>query len=220
MVYIASMDRAVAVKHVETAIDSLETEVLPVPVRELWVFGDLALGLDPIDRLDLYLTKDILLGGSPEAAEQLEEEFEVSGLGTVVRAEWAETHPQHIVTNAKGYVAPEKCLASQLLPDGEPIHLEVCNSGFEDNVMQRLQAASEREAYEQLLDPRAVLVWRDGETADESLDRLQAGDFVFPTLAESLTMLGLTTDEAKTAAKELDRWRADLEGNSVRGEVV
>ena len=34
-----------------------------MPVREVWVYGDVALGLDPVERLDVYLTKDILLRG-------------------------------------------------------------------------------------------------------------------------------------------------------------
>ncbi len=214
------MERDVAVDHVEAIIETLDSAQLPVPVRELWVFGDLALGLDPIDRLDLYVTKDVLLGGSPEEAANLEEEYGVSGLGTSVRAEWAESHPEHIVTNASGYAAPEKCLASQLLPADESIHLEVCNASFEDNVMQRMRAAIDRRAYEQLLDPRAVLVWREGETADESLQKLRTGEYVFPTLGAALEMLGLDADEAAEAASELDRWRGDLEGMSVRGDVV
>lgn len=214
------MERSTAVDIVTKIIEILDTEPMPVPVRELWVFGDLALGLDPIDRLDLYLTKDILLGGSPDTAAQLEEEYDVQGLGTVVGAEWAKEYPEHIVTNANGYAAPEKCLASHLLPADEPIHLEVCNSGFEDNVMQRLQAAMDRESYEQVLDPRAVLVWRDGETAQESIEKLRTGEFVFPTLADSLEMLGLEDEQAAIAADELNRWRADLDGLSVRGDVV
>lgn len=214
------MERDAAVDHVETIIETLDSAHLPVPVRELWVFGDLALGLDPIDRLDLYVTKDILLGGAPTEAATLEDEHGVSGLGTSVRAEWAKSHPEHIVANASGYAAPEKCLASQLLPAGEPIHLEVCNAGFEDNVLQRMRAAMDREVYEELLDPRAVLVWREGETADESLQKLRTGEYVFPTLAAALEMLGLDADEATEAASEVNRWRGDLEGVSVRGDVV
>ena len=45
-------DRAEAVDRVERLVETVETERMPVPVRELWVYGDLALGLDPIDRLD------------------------------------------------------------------------------------------------------------------------------------------------------------------------
>lgn len=214
------MERSAAVNRVEAVIETLDTERLPVPVRELWVFGDLALGLDPIDHLDLYLTKDVLLGGAPEEADELEDEFGVAGLGTAVRADWAREYPEHIRANASGFAAPEQCLAAQLLPPEEPIHLEVCNAGFEDNVTQRLVAATERGAYEQLLDPRAVLVWRDGATADESLEKLRDGAYVFPTLAESLVMLGLDEETADAAATTLDRWKADLDGPSVRGEVV
>lgn len=215
-----AMDRETAVDHVETVIETLDSHTLPVPVRELWVFGDLALGLDPIDRLDLYLTKDILLGGSPETADELEAEYDVAGLGSVVRAEWANEYPEHIRTNPNGYAAPEKCLAAQLLPEDVPVHLEVCNANFGDNVTQRLTAAADREAYDQLLDPRAVLVWREGETADESLAKLRGGEYVFPTLQESLEMLGMDDDIAAAAAAELDRWQTDLEGQTVRGDVL
>lgn len=214
------MERERAVDHVEAIIETLDDAPLPVPVRELWVCGDLALGLDPIDRLDLYLTKDILLGGSPAMADTLEDEFDVAGLGSVVDAEWAREHPEHIRANANGYVAPERCLAAQLLPDAVEVHLEVCNASFGDNVTQRLAAAADREAYDQLLDPRAVLVWRDGETAEESLEKLRNGEYVFPTLEESLTMLGMDEALAADAAAELDRWKADLEGQTVRGDVV
>lgn len=214
------MERSVAVDHVRSVIETLNSALLPVPVTELWVFGDLALGLDPIDRLDLYLTKEVLLGGSPAVAAELETEFDVTGLGTVVHADWAREYPEHISTNHAGYVAPERCLASQLLPDDEPIHLEVCNAGFEDNVTQRLVAAIDRDSYEQLLDPRAVLVWREGESAHGALERLEHGDYVFPTLAESLVMLGMDQGDATDAAAVLDRWKVEIDGPSVRGDVV
>ncbi len=214
------MERTDAVDLVGEIIEILDTQLLPVPVRELWVYGDLALGLDPLDRLDLYVTKEVLLGGSPADAATYEAEFDIPGIGTTVQVDWARAHPEYIQTNTSGYVAPERCLAAQLLPEDASIHLEVCNAGFESNVTQRLQAAADRASFDQLLDPRAVLVWRDGETATESLEKLRDGAYVFPTLAEALSMLGMEQVVAEEAANELDRWRADLEGQSVRGEVI
>lgn len=50
------MDRRDAVTIVERVLDEIDTQQMPVPVRELWVYGDAALGLDPVERLDLYVT--------------------------------------------------------------------------------------------------------------------------------------------------------------------
>lgn len=214
------MERARAVEHLERIIETVESEEMPVPIRELWVFGELALGLDPLERMDIYLTKDILIDGSSKVAQELEDRFDVAGIGTVVRESWATAHPEHIRTNPNGYVAPEKCLGAHLLPADEPIHLEVCNAGFESNVTQRLEAAVSRDTYEELLDPRAVCVWRDGVRSDEALEKLRDGAYVFPTLEEALSMLGLDDEEASAAADTLISWKADLEGQSVRGDVI
>lgn len=214
------MERDRAVDIVESVLDRVDGETMPVPVRELWVFGELALGLDPLDRLDLYLTKDILIDGSPEEARRKKERFDVDGIGTVVKAEWAERHTEHLRTNPNGYVAPEKCLAAQLLPTDEPVHLEVCNSGFESNVKQRLEGALARGDYTQILDPRAVCLWMNGARSDDALDKLRTGAYVFPTLEEALAMLGLDTDQATDAATTLMTWHQDLEGPSVRGDIV
>ena len=43
-------DRTRAVERVEQVVETVETEQMPVPVREVWVFGDVALGLDPGDQ--------------------------------------------------------------------------------------------------------------------------------------------------------------------------
>ena len=43
-----SMDRAAAVERVEEIVRTVESETMPVPVREVWVYGDVALGLDPV----------------------------------------------------------------------------------------------------------------------------------------------------------------------------
>jgi len=63
------IDRDAALDRVEQLIETVDTEPLPVPVREIWVYGDVALGLDPIDRLDIYVKKDIRLRGDSETAE-------------------------------------------------------------------------------------------------------------------------------------------------------
>ena len=137
------MDRDAALDRVEAILDAVEEDPMPVPVREVWVYGDVALGLDPVERLDVYLTKDILMRGdgeegSDEIGERFEAEYGVKGVGRTVRAEWADRYPDHVRTNDNGYAAPEKCLAAHLLPDDEPVHLEVCNASFDDNVTQRL----------------------------------------------------------------------------------
>ena len=46
--------------------------LLPVPIREVWVYGDVALGLDPIDRLDVYVTKDLLMRGDADREADFE----------------------------------------------------------------------------------------------------------------------------------------------------
>lgn len=215
------MDREAAVDRLETIVETVESDLMPVPVRELWVFGELALGLDPIDRLDVYLTKDVLLrDDDPERVDALEERFGVQGIGRTVRADWAEAFPETVRANDNGYAAPERCLAAHLLPEDEPIHLEVCNTGFEDNVTQRLTGAKNRGEYSQVLDPRGVCLWVDGQRSPSAFEKLRAGEFVFPPLAEALAMLGLDEDEADSAAAAVRDYRASQSGTSVRGEVI
>lgn len=218
----AGMDRSDAIDLVERVIDTVDEERLPVPVREVWVYGDVALGLDPIDRLDIYLTKDLLLGETSETdPETLAEEFGVDGIGSTVRTEWAKEHPEWIRTNDAGYAAPERCLAAHLLDGVEaPVHLEVCNTGFEDNVTQRLEGARVREAYGEVIDPRGVCLWIDGIRSEDALEDLRRGELVFPTLPEALEMLGATEAEAQSAAAEISERRTVAEGPSVRGDVV
>lgn len=216
-----AMDRAAAVGRVEHLVETVETDPMPVPVREVWVFGDLALGLDPVDRLRVYLTKDILLrDDDPDADDLFETEYGVSGVGRTVRSEWARRNPDLIRTNDAGHVAPERCLAAHLTDPDEPIHLEVCNSGFEDNVTQRLAAARETAEYERLLDPRGVCLWVDGERSETALSKLRAGDLVLPTLPSALEMLGMDPDEAESAAERLRAYQRDQTGATVRGDVV
>ncbi|KTG30989.1 DUF7095 family protein [Haloferax profundi] len=215
------MERDAALDRVEAIVDAVESETLPVPVREVWVYGDVALGLDPLDRLDVYVTKDILLRGDPDAASEFETSHGVKGVGKSIRAEWAREHPDLVRANTNGYAAPEKCLAAHLLPDDdEPVHLEVCNASFEDNVTQRLKGAVSREAYEQILDPRGVCLYADGQRSPSAMEKLRNGEFAFPTLTGALEMLGLESDEAETAVEAMRTYRAEQTGTTVRGDVV
>ncbi|WP_232687297.1 DUF7095 family protein [Halobacterium zhouii] len=215
------MDREAAVERVTELVDTVEDEEMPVPVREVWVYGDVALGLDPVERLDVYLTKDILMrGDDADRADEFEAEYGVKGVGKTVRASWADDHPQLLRANDNGHVAPERCLGSHLVGDDEPIHLEVCNSGFEDNVTQRLKGARARENYEQVLDPRGVCLWADGQRSEDAFQKLREGDLVFPTLSGALEMLGMDESEAETAADAVEARRERSEGRTVRGDVV
>ncbi|MFC4543194.1 hypothetical protein ACFO5R_14790 [Halosolutus amylolyticus] len=214
-------DRSDAVDRLETLVDTVEAERMPVPVREVWAFGDVALGLDPIDRLDVYVTKDVLMrDDSDPAAGDAGEQFRVEGVGKSVRADWAADHPEYLRANANGHAAPEKCLAAHLLGEDEPIHLEVCNASFEDNVTQRLRGAKLREDYTQLLDPRGVCLWADGTRSEEAFRKLRESELALPTLSAALEMLGMDDEEATEAARELHAWRERQDGVTVRGDVV
>ena len=216
-----TMDRSAAVERVEEIVATVEDDRMPVPVREVWVFGDVALGLDPIERLDVYVTKDILFKDDPDRAAEFERSHGVDGVGKTVRAAWAEEFPDSLRANANGHAAPEKCLAAHLLPDtDEPIHLEVCNASFDDNVTQRLKGAMAREDYEQILDPRGACLWVDGQRSTEAFEKLRNGEFVLPTLSGALEMLGLDEDDAAEAADTVRAYRERQDGPSVRGDVV
>lgn len=212
--------RDAAVSRLEELVETVETEPMPVPVRELWVYGDLALGMDPIDRLDVYLTKDILLENDDERDEVYYKDHGVRGVGTAVSADWADAHPEYVRANEHGHVAPERCLAAHLLGDDEPVHLEVCNASFEDNVTQRLRGARLREDYTQLLDPRGVCLWVDGTRSSDAFEKLRESAFAMPTLSASLEMLGMDESEATEAAKAVHAWREEQDGVTVRGDVV
>ncbi|MGQ3328911.1 DUF7095 family protein [Halorubrum sp. FL23] len=214
------MDREQAVARLESLVDRVERETMPVPVREVWAFGDVALGLDPVERLDVYLTKDVIMGGDTEAAADFAAEYGVKGVGTSVRAAWAEAHPDRVRASDNGYAAPERCLAAELVNDDEPIHLEVCNASFEDNVRQRLKGALARDAYEEVLDPRGVCLWVDGTRDEEAFDRLRDASLAMPTLPAALGMLGADEEVAREAADVLKRARAEQSGASVRGDMV
>ncbi|QCS41585.1 hypothetical protein [Natrinema versiforme] len=228
-------DRSDAVDRLERFVDTVEDDRLPVPVREVWALGDIALGLDPVERLDIYVTKDVLLrddseptassddgtesnAGDPNA--RFRESHGIEGVGKSVRADWAREHPDYLRANANGHAAPEQCLAAHLLGDDEPIHLEVCNASFEDNVTQRLRGAQLREDYTQLLDPRGVCLWADGTRSDDAFRKLRESELALPTLSAALEMLGMDDDEADAAARELHSWRERQDGVTVRGDVV
>ncbi|MFW5938956.1 MAG: DUF7095 family protein [Halolamina sp.] len=214
------MERAAALDRVDALLDTVESDPMPVPVREVWLYGDAALGLDPVDRLDVYVTKDILLESDDEVADRFEREYGIKGVGSTVRTEWAKQFPEHLRASENGYAAPEKCLGAHLSDPDEPIHLEVCNASFGDNVTQRLRGALDREAYEQVLDPRGACLWIDGERDTETIEKLRAGDLAFPTLPEALKMLGADADEATDAAAVVTRRREEQSGATVRGDVV
>jgi len=214
------MDRVSALDRIEAVLDTVEAGPLPVPVREVWVYGDVALGLDPVDRLDVYVTKDLLLRGDSEAGETFEAEHGVKGVGSAVSADWAEANPELVRTNASGHAAPEKCLAAALLPDDEPTHLEVCNAPFEQNVRRRLEVALDRGAYDQVIDPRGVCLYAEGRRSSEALAKLRGSELAFPTLPESLSMLGADDAAAAEAADAIAAARTSQSGRSVRGDVV
>ncbi|NKE36373.1 hypothetical protein GWG54_11190 [Natronococcus sp. JC468] len=215
----SEFSREAAVDRLETLVETVERERTPVPVREIWAFGDVALGLDPVERLDVYLTKDVLMRDDSQSTD-VGEEYGIEGVGQSVRADWAAEYPEYLWANANGHAAPEKCLAAQLLGEDEPIHLEVCNAGFEDNVTQRLRGAKLREDYTRLLDPRGVCLWVDGTRSDEAFRKLRESELALPTLSAALEMLGMDETEASEAAREVHAWREQQEGATVRGDVV
>jgi hypothetical protein len=209
-----------AVDRIADLVATVESETMPVPVREVWVYGDVALGLDPVERVDVYLTKDILLDADDGREQEFVDAYGIEGVGKTVRAAWADEHPDALRATAGGYAAPEQCLGAHLLDADEPVHLEVCNAGFEDNVTQRLAAARARGEYEESIDPRGVCLWAEGQHATEALDKLRAGEYVFPTLPDALGMLGLDDEEAHEAARAIKQFRGRQEGRTVRGDIV
>jgi hypothetical protein len=213
-------DREQAVDRIETLVETVEREQMPVPVREIWVYGDTALGLDPVERLDIYLTKDILLHDDADREAEFVDEYGIESVGKTVRAEWAEQFPEFLRATSGGHAAPEKCLAAHLLEEQEPIHLEVCNASFEDNVKQRLKGALARDTYGEILDPRGVCLWIEDTRSTEAFEKLRAGELVFPTLPDALEMLGADAQTAEKAADALVAAREQQSGSSVRGDVL
>lgn len=222
------MERGQAVDRVLEVLDTIESEPTPVPIREVWVLGDLALGLDPVERIDLYVAKDLLFASeaaeeghhAPDREPEFRERYGVAGIGKSVSAAWAEAFPDRIAANDHGHAAPEQCLATHLIRDGDPIHLEICNAGFEQNVVQRVRAAADRERYAEVLDPRGVCLWQDGTRSETAPEKLRAGEYVFPPLAEALAALGLSEDQATEAAAAIREWRSNSTGATVRSDVV
>ena len=213
-------ERRRAVDRIEQLVDTVETETMPVPVREIWVFGDLALGLDPVERIDIYLTKDLLLADDVACEQEFLDTHGIEGVGRTVRGSWARAHPEYLRATTSGYAAPEKCLAAHLVEPDEQIHLEVCNASFEHNVTQRLEAARARDSYEEILDPRGACLWLDGQRSTTAFEKLRNGELVFPTLDVALEMLGLDENEAARAVDAIERFRDQQDGVSVRGDVV
>ena len=213
-------DRGRAIDRIERLVETVEGEVMPVPVREMWVFGDVALGLDPVKRVDVYLTKDILFRDAADREAEFVGSHGIEGVGKTVRAEWADQHPEYLCASASGHAAPEQCLAAHLLDDEEPIHLEVCNASFEDNVIQRLQGALARENYAEILDPRGVCLWLEGRRSEEAFEKLRESEYAFPPLSGALEMLGADPEQASAAAEAVERFREQQEGATVRGDVV
>ncbi|MFC7131786.1 MULTISPECIES: DUF7095 family protein [Salinibaculum] len=209
-----------AVDRVAELVDTVAEETMPVPVREVWVFGDVALGLDPVERIDVYLTKDLLFHGDADRESDFVDSHGVEGVGKTVRAAWADEHTEHLRANSNGHAAPEQCLAAHLVDEDEPIHLEVCNASFEDNVTQRLKGAMARENYREILDPRGACLWLEGQRSEEAFEKLRTGEYVFPTLSGALEMLGVDEGEAETAAETIQQYREQQDGASVRGDVV
>ena len=207
------MPRDAAVDRLEAIVSTVEAEVMPVPIREIWAFGDLALGLDPVERLEVYVCKDMLLDGAPV-------EEGPPGVGETVRAEWAAANPEHVRTNDAGHVAPERCLAAHLLEADEPVHLEVCNARFEDNVTQRLRGAQATGDFTRILDPRGVCCWVEGTTSETALEHLREGSLALPTLPRALELLGLEAETAERATEEYRTWRGERTGTSLRADVV
>lgn len=218
------MSRERAVERVEEIVETVVSERMPVPVREVWIYGDVGLGLDPVPRVNVYVTKDLLFKDSPDREAEFRKRHGVKGVGKTVSAAWADDHPEHLRANANGHAAPEQCLAAHLLRDDEPIHLEVCNTGFENNVTQRLKGAMARDDYTQILDPRGAMLWagngEESRVSEEAMHKLRENEFVFPTLPQALEMLGMDEGEAETAAETVREYRNEQDGATVRGDVV
>jgi hypothetical protein len=213
-------ERERAIDRVERLLETVEAEPMPVPVREVWVFGDVALGLDPVERVDVYLTKDLLFHGDQEREDEFLDSHGIAGVGKTVRAAWADEYPEYLRANRNGHAAPEQCLAAHLLEDDEPMHLEVCNASFEDNVTQRLEGALARENYAEILDPRGVCLWLEGRRPEDAFEKLRAGEYAFPPLSGALEMLGADDAQAAEAAEAVEHFREQQDGASVRGDVV
>ncbi|ERH10384.1 MAG: hypothetical protein J07HX64_02157 [halophilic archaeon J07HX64] len=78
---------------VEPPAETDETERLPVSVRGVWVFGDPAPGFDPVGRLEVHPTKNILLTGSSGREGEFTETHGVRGIGRTVRVRWVDRYP-------------------------------------------------------------------------------------------------------------------------------
>ncbi|MDZ7745238.1 MAG: hypothetical protein U5K28_01440 [Halobacteriales archaeon] len=206
----AGIDRERAVATIERMLDQA-SDSLPVPLREIWVAGDIVVGLDPVPRVEIYLTKDLLFKDSPEREAEFEERYDISGVGKSVRAEWAEANPELLRADESGYVDPAACLVAHLLSDteDEPFRVTVSNTSFERAVPKRLAKFDDGNDTRPL-DPRAALLWADegdgGTVSESALEKLRDNEFVFATLEQALAMVDedVGTGAAADAIRDLD----------------
>ncbi|ERH10385.1 MAG: hypothetical protein J07HX64_02158 [halophilic archaeon J07HX64] len=118
-----------------------------------------------------------------------------------------------------GYAVSEWCLTVHLFEGDEPVHLEACNASFEDSVTQRLDGALVRDSYEGLPDPRGcVCVW--SQRSKEVFGTLRTGEYVFPTLPETLGVLGPDEVAAREVAAAVEQLHDRRQGTTVRGNVA
>lgn len=216
--------RETAVETIERIVSAIESDPMPVPVSELWAYGDVVVGLDPVPRVELYLSKDLLFKDSPEAEPAFEESHGIAGVGKTVAADWARRFPQHLRGTDEGHADPVRCLGAQLLAPDQPVHLEVGNASFENSVRQRLRRARESGDWERVLDPRAACLWATtedgGQRSPEALERLLTGSVAVPTLARSLRMLDVEETAIDAATSAIGRSRDAGSGASVSGDIV
>ena len=85
-----SFSREAAVDRLRNIVETVATERTAVPVREVWVYGDVVLGLDPVERLDVYVTKDLLFKDASDREAEFEGRLGVEGVGKTVSAAWPE----------------------------------------------------------------------------------------------------------------------------------
>ena len=217
----AGIDRERAVATIERMLDRA-SDPLPVPLREIWVAGDIVVGLDPVPRVDIYLTKELLFKDNPEREAEFEEKYGISGVGKSVRAEWADEHPDLLRADDSGYVDPAACLVAHLLPDTDdlPIRVTVSNTGFERAVPKRLGKFDDGDDTLPL-DPRAALLWADegdgGTVSSSALEKLRDNEFVFATLEQALAMVD---DDADTEAAADAIRGVGTDGRTIESDVV
>jgi len=214
------MDRDAAVDRVEELVDTVVDEELPVPVREVWVYGDVALGLDPVERLDVYLTKDILLrGDDADRAAEFEREYGVKGSGRRCARRGPTTTP-----STSGRTTTATSRPSSVSPPTSSTTTNPSTSRCATRASRTTSPSDWRRARDGELRagarPRGVCLWVEGQRSEDAFEKLRSGELVFPTLAGALEMLGMDETEAETAAAAVEERRERSEGMTVRGDVV